>query len=106
MMAAPTAAKAMTIAMTCRWRDDRSSRHASALLTPFASPVLLASDLPAPGSRRMSNVTVIVHTASVLALTSSIVLAPTRSTMVEVVVAPANPPRLDPAPMNPKMRFA
>ncbi len=106
MMAAPIAAKPMTMAMVCRCRDERSSRNASAPLTLASSPVLLASLRPAPGSRRTIIATVTVQSARVAALTSSTELVPIRSTTVEVIVAPAKPPRLEPAPMKPKMRLA
>ena len=44
--------------------------------------------------------------ASSAALTISTELVPIRSTRPEVIAAPAKPPRLEPAPMNPKMRRA
>ena len=43
MIAAPMAAKVMTIAMICRWREPRSSASASPPPTPSSSPVLAAS---------------------------------------------------------------
>ena len=106
MIAAPIAAKPITMAIFCRCFDERSSRIASEPLTLDSSPVLLASLRPAFGSRRTSHITVVVQMASVAALTRSTPLVPMLSTIVDVTIAPVNPPRLAPAPTKPKMRLA
>ena len=102
---APTAAKAITRAITWRWRDSRSSRNASLPETPSSSGTT-APPRPAAASRRAIRVTIPAHSSRMPALHSSRLSVPTRLTTTAVRPAPVMPPRLEPPPMKPKMRLA
>ena len=104
MIAAPTAANPMIIAIVCRCRLFLSSLIASAPPTPSSSAP--ASDTRRSGfSMRRIATTSAAQSAMMLALTSSRLEVPT---FVAKIVSdePAMPPRLEPPPMNPKIRFA